>query len=453
MRNLISISLLLVLIIMLPVLSIAQDEVAITVTNSNLGLIREVRSVPMDKGLQTIYLEDIPTGINPGSVLIESANQSFSVLEQNYEYDLISVDKILDKSLNQEIRIIHPDQGVIDGKLLSATPSNMILIDGGGQMQIIPRNGEQKIFLKEYSKTKTNFITRPTLVWKVNSESKGDKKTLLSYLSSGLDWQADYVAKLNENDTEVMLASWVTINNTSGKAYKNARLKLMAGDINLVSDRRAYPERSMVKMMARDADAFVEKEFFEYHLYSLQRLTDLEQNQIKQIQLFPETKSNVQKIYRVDSAGEISVSVFVILKNSKENNLGFALPAGTIRLYKADGNELEFVGENRIKHTPKDEKLEIEVGKAFDVVAERDVLETQRREKRSQTQKISYTLRNHKNTDIELEILERVNPYQEVELVSSNYKLFEKKANFLKFKIPVKAGEESSLTMEYISRW
>jgi len=430
-----------------------QENITITVTNSGLGLVRELRTLQMNKGTSVVHLEDIPAKIEPKSVLIESIKKSFTVLEQNYEYDLIDVGKVLNKSIGQEVSIVHPELGTIIGQLLSASGSNLMVLDKDDNLQIIPRSDQLKIYFKDYSQNKDNFILRPTLVWKVKSSSSGKQKAHISYLSRGLRWQADYVARLNEDDTRMALACWVSVNNTSGRNYKDTRLKLMAGELNILAKRGFQPDRVMPMMAKSPEKSFEEKAFFEYHLYTLQRPTDLKNNQVKQIQLFPETESKITKIYRVVSTNPDEVNVLVRFRNSKENNLGIPLPAGTIRLYKTDGDELEFIGENRVKHTAKNEELEIPVGNAFDLVSERQVVKTERPDKRSRKQKIRFTLRNHKDENVEIEVIERVSTHQQTKLLSSNFKAITDKAGELRFKIPLKAEKEVKLEFEYITTW
>jgi len=436
-------------------LLLAQSDLAVTVTNSNVALINERRSITLKKGIHTVNLTDIPSGIQPTSVLIESMDRAFNVLEQNYEYDLISVSKMLNKSIDQQILLVHPDLGKISGKLLSADSKYLMLLDHEDNLQIVPKSNNLKVALNGYSKRKTRFITRPTLVWKVEALKQGSHPAQLSYLTDGLNWHADYVGKLNEQDSKITLAGWVSITNNSGKTFRRARLKLMAGELNMPKQpRRLRNELSAFYASAPAAKkAFKEKGFFEYHLYSLQRKTDLGNNQIKQIQLFPETKSPVKKIYRVDSRLGVKVHVLITLKNSKQNNLGFALPAGPIRLYKADGKDLEFIGGDYIEHTPKDEKLEIKVGKAFDIVAERNMLKSERPSKNVRKEKIQYKIRNHKKEDVVVQVIQRLNAYQENELLHSNFKVIEKKADAFKFAVPVKANGESVLEYEYMTSW
>ncbi len=432
-------------------ISFGQQSTSITITNHNLGLVKEERVIELNKGRQKTNLEDIPAQINPASVLIESG---FDVLEQNFEYDLISVDKILQKSLEKEIVIEHPEQGRMSGTLLSATGSNMILRTADGLMQIIPRNNKQKISLKGLSSGNLPFIIRPTLVWNVNAPKNGSFNTRVSYLTGGLTWNADYVGLLNEDDSKITLSGWVTINNTSGKTFKNTKLKLMAGDLNLVRGSRQQPRMRYETMaVAKAAPSFSEKAFYEYHLYDLNRKTDLQNNQIKQIQLFGETTGAIKKIYKVSSYKPNEVAVIISFKNSKKNNLGMPLPKGIIRLYKKDGDEREFVGENRIEHTPKDEKIEIETGKAFDIVSERAVKKVERPSKRSERRVVAYKIRNHKEKKISVEIVENIRQHAEVEVHSANGKMIEQKADMLKYKINIEPDAELVFVLDYTIRW
>lgn len=449
MKNLFSLFFILLFSSVLP----AQDETAITVTNSNLGLVKEVRTLKIQKGIHLMNLQDIPSQIQPTSVLIESKGHRFSVLEQNYEYDLINVDKVLNKSLNQEILVSNPKEKLLKGKLLAASSDNLMLLNGDGNLQIVPRNDQQKIILEDYSKRAGDFIVRPTLVWKIKGEKNTRDQAQISYLTGGLNWNADYVGKLNEEDNKIVLAGWVTIRNNSGKSFKKARLKLMAGDIHRVRENIQPSYMLTAKAMRKSESMFQEKSFFEYHLYSLQQPTDVLNNQVKQIQLFQEVKTTVKKTYRVDSQAGQGVNVIVSFKNTKQNNLGFALPAGKIRLYKADGKDVEFVGEDRINHTPQDETIDIRVGKAFDVVAERQVLKTERPRKRTMQQTVEFSLRNHKKKKIVVQVFERLNRYQQTKLLSANYKVAEKRADYFRFDVPLEANAEKKLTIEYVTKW
>lgn len=431
----------------------AQEKTSVMISNADIGLVKEVRSLTLQKGKQTIDLQDIPQWIDPTSVLVESPDQAFNVLEQNYEFDLLNVDKILQKAIEQNVQLVHPDLGLLQGKLLSASSSNIILLDDEGKLQIVPRSDELKVMLSDYDKRHNDFVTRPTLVWRVDAEKSGSHQTRISYLTKKLNWRADYVAKLNEDDTRMTLACWVTIDNRSGKTYRKAKIKLLAGDIHLAPQAHKGRYREMGVQALAAPKAFEEKSFFEYHLYTLQWPATIKNNQVKQIQLFPETSSKIRKIFRVDSRLGEGVHVLVSMQNSKQNNLGLALPGGVIRLYKADGPDLQFIGEDAVKHTPKDEKIDIRVGKAFDVVAERRQIKSRKITDRTRERSFEYSIRNHKKKDIVVEVVERMSAYQEHKLTSSNYKPIETRAGYYKFNIPVKAGKESKLQLTYVTSW
>jgi hypothetical protein len=427
----------------------AQNQISLTVTNSNLGLVRENRQISLQKGVQTFLLSDIPKQIIPTSVLIEQGKNGFNVLEQNYEYDLINADKVLEKSLNQTIWLQDPDYGLIKGTLLSNSGGSLMLLDKDGRLQIIPKNDKQKIILEGYGQKSEQFITRPALLWKVQTRKSGKHDFTLSYLTHGLRWQADYVGKLDANDTHLKLACWVTVNNASGKVYRNARLKLMAGDLHRAS--RPFSRFGEANaIMTKAPPRFEEKGFFEYHLYTLNGTTTLKDNQVKQIRLFAETPVSVKKKFQVTSRNPKQVQVKIEFKNTRQNHLGIPLPAGTVRLYKDDGKEMEFVGEDRISHTPKDETVRLTIGNAFDIVSERNLIKSERIGKSANKQTIEYKIRNHKKQAVTVEILEYVPVYREVELLSSDSKPIEVRANYFKFKVQVGADKEATLNMTYL---
>ena len=442
-----------ILIFFLTVNFLFSQNTAITVSNNDIALVKEERQIKLNKGIQTIDLLDIPNQINAASVLVESIDNSFEVLEQNYEYDLVNSDKLLEKSIGSVIEIEHPQQGRITGKLLSAGNGNAIIEGSEGSLQIISLNSEQKITLKDITAENNPFILKPTLIWLVESEKEHQAQMNLSYLTNGVSWNADYVGLLNENDTEIVLSAWVTIRNSSGKEFRNAKLKLMAGDIKLVQDKPSFQmqRRAVESFVAKSS--FEEKSFFEYHLYTLDRKTDLANNQTKQIQLFGETSAKVKKLFRIDSNQPQDVSVLVTFSNSEKNNLGMPLPEGVVRIYKKDKDEREFIGENRIKHTPKNETIEIEVGNAFDIASERTVVDVKRPSKRSEIRTVEYSLKNHKKEKVVLEIVEQIPMYSEVDLLNTNAKLVEKKADRIITEITLQPSEEKTAKLEYSMRW
>lgn len=443
------------LLLLMISLGLAQD-ISITVTNQNLALVKEQRVLDLNEGLQNFSLDGVPGYIDPTSVHIKSADGSFEVWEQNFEYDLLNAGKILAKSVNSTITIIHPELGSVTGTLLFSDNQNAVLTTGNGELRIIPRSDEQQVIIENFDQQNNELVTKPTLVWYVNASKPGRKEAELSYLTRGISWNAEYVAVLNDNETGIDLSAWVSLDNKSGKTYRDARLKLMAGDLNLVQQNQ-FRGRQVYETMAMDVAAkagFSEKEFFEYHLYTLERRTTIKDNQTKQVQLFEPAEVKVEKsFYYNPNSDPEKVSIIINFENSPKAGLGIPLPKGKVRIFKKDGKEMEFIGENLIDHTPKDEKVKIETGKAFDVRVERSMDERRKLGPRSEKVKTTVLIKNHKKENIEVLVEEPTISYREWRLVSSNFEPVEKKAGSVIFKVPVKAQEETQLEMEIQYNW
>jgi hypothetical protein len=377
-------------------------------------------------------------------------------LEQNFEYDLLDSYKILKKSLGKNIIISHPEGGTVAGELLFADGTSAILKTTQGELRIVPRNNEQQIILEEYDADKSGLIMKPTLVWQLQSDKTKKTKTEISYLTRGLNWDAQYVAVLNKDDSKLDLSSWISLDNNSGKTFENTRLKLMAGDLNLVTQfdgRRGG--RVEYEAMAKYADTqFSEKEFFEYHLYTLGRTTTIKNNQTKQVQLFNPTTANCEKIYNYNYQKDAKkVRILVHFKNEKSNGLGMPLPKGKVRIFKKDADDMEFIGEDLIDHTPKNEELKLETGKAFDIRAERSVVEKNRLNKNSEKQKIEIVIRNHKDEDVNILVTEPISGYLNWEIMKSSHKVKSKDASKAEFIVPVEKNGESTFTYEVMFNW
>ena len=374
------------------------------------GVVRETRKIDLVAGENTIKFTDVAAGIDPTTVSFKSltAPETTSVLEQNYEYDLVSPDKLLQKYIGHNIIINRKQEPLkddrshtpesIQGKLLSYDGTTFVLQTENKQLpvQLLPRNvdlSEIKLF-----DLQTGLITKPTLVWKLAAEKAGTHDAQVTYQTDQITWRADYNIVVNKDDTAADIGAWVTVVNQSGAAYPEAKLKLIAGDVHRLKPPEELYGRSFGDQRASLKDArpeFAEKSFFEFHLYTLNRPTSLANKSTKQIELFarktnvPVTKTYVyyglpaDMRYRIapdvltDRAlGQRSnpnVDVYFQTVNSEKNGLGIPLPAGRARAYKrddADGLE-EFIGEDEIKHTPKDESILIRMGSAFDVKAER----------------------------------------------------------------------------------
>lgn len=435
-----------------------QEAVAVTVYNVNLGLVKEQRLIDLDRGTSELRFMDVASQIIPTSVYIKSLTdpESLDVLEQNFEYDLLNPQKLLDKYVGKEVKLYYRNpyterEEIVKAKLLS---------NNGGPIYQIGNDitfGHPGRVL--FPGVPENLIAKPTLVWLLENTLSSKQTIEVSYLSNGINWKADYVLTLNETDDRGDLSGWVTIDNRSGTIYRNANLKLVAGDVHRVSDRFEYRDR-MLRVAERAAKAepqFKEEEFFEYHIYTLQRLSTIKDNQTKQISLLTAEDVPVRKklifygarYYYRGQYGEImsnqKVGVFVELENKKDNNLGMPLPKGIVRVYKKDDEgSLQFVGEDMIDHTPKDEKVRIRLGEAFDVVGER---------KQTDWKKIAYdtyetafeiALRNHKNEDVTIKVIEPIPG--DWKMLTSSHDYVKTESHTAEFNIVVPQDKEVKLS-------
>ncbi len=434
--------------------SMAQGkQVSITVYQNNLGLVRDVREMDLQAGNQEIRFADVASLIDPTSVHFKSltAPEQVTILEQDYEYDLVSAEKILQKHIDQVVQLFTKEDKIFEGKLLSAG-GNVVLEKKDGGIQSIAMANIQNV---DFPKLPAGLITRPTLVWYLSSEKAGKHNMETSYLTDGIGWHAEYVALVNKDETTLDLFAWVSVDNQSGTDYENARLKLIAGDVHRIAPPPpryiGYEERAMVK--AAPAVQFEEKAFFEYHLYTLQRAATIKNNQIKQLSLFPTATTPVKKIYEYHgSKSEKKVNVKLEFINAEKNGLGLPIPAGKVRVYKSDEDQSQiFLGEDQIDHTPKDEKIRLYVGDAFDVVGERKQISYKQLSGRAREETWEIKLRNHKKDDIEVLVTEHL--WGDWEIRESSHTYNKKDANTLEFLISLKKDLEVAVKYTVLYRW
>ena len=419
----------------------AQDnnrkDVSITVYNSNLGVVKDVREMDVKEGINELKLSDVAKFIDPTSVHIKING---NILEQNYQYDLVSTDKILQKYIDKEVNLIAEDGTIFGGKLLSVYSGQYVIQKDDGGLLMIPNIEDYKISVESLP---NGLITKPTLVWLVQSNSNKKQDIEVTYQTSGISWSAEYVALLNENDTKLDLNSWVSINNNSGAAYENAKLKLIAGDINLVSNRQ-YP--MMMKsqydagVLAEAPPQFEEKSFFEYHIYDLQRRTTVADNETKQISLFESEGVSINKKYVYRSGNGNKVGVFVEFKNSSENKLGMPMPKGKVRVYKSDGDSPQFIGEDMLNHTPKNEKISLKIGDAFDVLAEEKLVTNNRITNKVSEQEFEVTIKNRKDEKVTVNVEKYLGNNWEIK--SSNFEYKKADASKVEWNVPVSSDSE-----------
>jgi len=398
-----------------------QQEVQVTVYNSNLGLVKDVREVRFPVGTNVLRFADVASAIDPTSVHIKSLNEpgGLSVLEQNYEYDLISHQKLMEKYVGKKIKLImrgeNLEEKAVDAKLISTANGNVFEIDGELHLGF---NG--RVVLPELPE---NLVDRPTLFWLLKNRTAKAHRMEVSYLTGGMNWRSDYVMVLDKKDQKGDFNGWVTINNTSGATYNNAALKLVAGEIHRAEQAERLALDTMRMAKAEESPQFAEEAFFEYHLYTLERKTTLKNNQTKQVSLLSADAVPVRKLFVVDGGGggywfsrrynqvqKQDVGVFVEIRNDKESGLGIALPKGIVRVFKKDSaGQLQFVGEDNIDHTPRDEKVKLKIGTAFDIVAERKQTDFRKISRNVYESAYEVVLRNHKDEAVTVAVDEIIN--------------------------------------------
>lgn len=455
-----------VLICSVSLMSQEIKDVEITIYNHDLGVVKEKREMTLKKGLQEIRISDVAALIDPASVHFKSLSfpQDTFVLEQNFEYDLISQEKLLQKYIGREIEIreyLQEKEGTREvikkGVLLSTRGGIVVKIDDK-----IFLNPQGTIVLPDIPE---GLITKPTLTWLLQSNKEGKHLTEISYMTSGINWLSDYVLVVDKKDENIDLTGWVTIDNRSGAKYSNAKLKLIAGDVHRIQPSvPMYMAKKKAEIMAAPAvEQFVEKEFFEYHLYTLQRRTTIKDNEKKQIEFVTSQGIPAKKLFIYDGArfsfrapvsysdyyygDQCNKKVWVMMefKNSKENNLGIPLPKGKMRVYKKDDEEcLQFIGEDHIDHTPKDEIVRIYLGNAFDVVGERKLLDKKVYE-RSQEITTEIKIKNRKKEGIEIVVVEH-QCGANWKITKSSHKFEKRDVDTIEFKINIPKESEEVIT-------
>ena len=440
-----------------------RQEVTITVYNQNFGLVREIREINLGTGRIALEFRDVAAQIEPETVHVKSLAHSgaLSVLEQNYQYDLLNPQKLLEKYVGRIIKVYRYNSNTGREEEYEA---EVLAVNQGTILRIgdeITYNFPGRFAFPEIPE---NLIAKPTLLWLLES-NRPRQQLEVSYLSRSLNWKADYVLVVNEDDSVGDLTGWVTLTNQSGASYENARLKLVAGDVQRVSEGRiGRRELEMMRAVAEDAAQFSEEGFFEYHLYTLQRPTTLLQNEQKQVTLLEAEQIGIDKRlifygashYYRGSYGQVAsnqkVGVYLDVSNSEDNNLGMALPAGIIRVYKADRTGAQqFIGEDRIDHTPRDETVSIKMGEAFDVVGDRRQVEYQVISSCVSESEWEISVRNHKDEDAEVEIFEPVGG--DWEILSSSHTPTKLDAHTFKFVVDVPSRGEVKVSYRIRVRW
>lgn len=439
-----------------------QTDLSLTVYNSDLALVRDVRQITLPAGDFRLKFMDVAASMNPATVHFRSLTDPgrLSVLEQNYEYDLLDPQKLLAKYVGRELKVMWGPTEV------KAT----LLADNNGPVWKI---GDEIVTgfnpgVMHFPELPANLYDRPTLLWTIENSGPQRQKVEASYLATKLAWSADYVLTANRDESAADLDGWVTLTNNSGTGFQNAQLQLVAGELNrAIPASRAFKElEAMRDQVAAAAPApFQQEAFSEYHLYTLSRRTSVLNNESKQVSLLDASSVPLRKTYEVNGQQyyyrsairpgaplKDPVQMYYKFKNEEKANLGMPLPAGTVRVYQADsrGNVL-FAGEDRIDHTPKDEEISLHVGNAFDVVSERKQTDFKMLSNQLYEMEYEITLRNHKMTPITVEVNEPIGG--DWEILNSTFKWTKTAAFAAQFVVPVDKDGTSVLRYRVRVRW
>jgi hypothetical protein len=443
-----------------------RKALSLTVYNQNFGLVRERRLVSLGEGLVELEYRDVARELEPNTVSVRSLGKTedFAVLEQNYRYDLLSPKTLLEKHVGEKIKIYRYDEKlgteqVKEAEIVAAESGVVLRVDGELSYDLPGRFA--------FPKLPDNLVSKPTLVWLVQS-AVPRQELEVSYLTRGLNWSADYVLKLDASDKRADLNGWVTLSNESGTSFEAAQLKLVAGDVQRIAPPQLPPDEDSVSasisLSKPRAPAFREEALLDYHLYTLDRPTSVKDREKKQVALLEAHDVKVTKKlvlrghggYFLARYGTVStdqkLDVMLEFENSKKSQLGMPLPKGTLRVYKADAaGGLQFVGEDQLDHTPRDEEVKIRLGQAFDVVADRKQLQYTQLFKCVSESELEIEIRNHKDTAEAVEVWEPVSGDWEI-LRSTHPSRREDSRHFV-FDLNVPARGKATVNYRVRVRW
>lgn len=453
-----------------PVAAAKSAGVDLTVYNQNVALVKDKRTLALKSGMNEVRFSDVAAQIDPTSVQFNSLTDpsGTSVIEQNYAYDIVGSQKILQKYLDQNISLVTEDGTKYSGKLLSGA-DDVILQGDDGQVTTVKLARVREV---KFPQLPGGLITKPTLIWLVSSSRDGDQDAQVTYLTNGINWKANYVVVVNAQDTAMNLNGWVTVDNQSGATYEDARLQLVAGDVRRVTPQPAARDGAFAlpAPTAAPAQQFTQQNFFEYHLYSLQRPTTIQNRETKQIEFTNATEAAINKLFVYDGASTLrysgyaitdagygktsdtKVAVMMEFKNNEANKLGIPLPKGTVRVYKADANgSNQFVGEDNIDHTPKDEMIRLNIGNAFDVVGERTQTKFNKISDRVIEESYQIKLRNHKTEAVEVRVVEHLFRWSNWQIIQSSQDYTKLDSQTIEFRVKIAPDQEG--TVNYTVRY
>ena len=448
-------------LLLVPLSARAQSrEVSVTIYNSDLALVEDARPLDLKAGRQKREFKDVSAQIRPETVSLSAPG--VTILEQNFDYDLLTPSKLMEKAVGQQVRIVRTNPG--DGKETTEVATVLAANEGvvlkiGDRIEVLRDDGVPTRVI--FDKVPETLRARPTLSVNVEAASAGPRQAKLSYLTSGLSWKADYVAMFDEAKSALDLQGWITLSNTSGTAFENAKTQLVAGEVNQLSQNNGYrpPRRGTPGVISAGTESGTGERVADYYLYPLPERTTIAANQNKQVGFLSAQGVAAKKVYEVRegwfvSQGEPAKAVVAIqFSNAKLAGLGSQLPAGTMRVYMRDAaGDPKFVGENAIGHTPAGSELSIKIGDAFDVSSQATLVSETRVSKTRSRYEMKYLLRNAKDQPVTVE-LRQGGLWRDGEVKAESLKSRRSDARTLGWSVPVPANGETTLTFTVETGW
>jgi len=460
----------------------AEDDkpgVNLTVYNQNFAVVKDRRMMEFPKGVGVVRFTDVASTIDATSVHFMSlTDPKATVLEQNYEFDLVSADKLLRKYIDKKVTIHTKDGKIHEGFLMSYDGAQIVLAEDRekGPIHMVERGDNIKKIL--FSELPEGLLTRPTLVWEVASDKGGNQLTRVTYVANNINWRADYSLVVDKAEKLVDLSGWVTINNGTGTTYPNAAIKLLAGDTSgravMMQGQNLSWGPTYYKGLSKLAPTGqvgreVGRAFAEYYLYKLNEPSTINNNQIKQIELINANKVPVKKIYLYDGAqiywnygGRVEhqqaaqenkkVNVLLEIENRADRQMGFSLPAGKVRVYKKDDDgSLEFIGEDAIDHTARDEKMTLYIGDAFDIVGERKQTNFRIPSTRTIIESFEIKVKNHKEEAVTVNVVEKLYRWVNWEITDTSQQYNKLDSRTIEY--PVKVEKDGEVTITYTVKY
>jgi len=450
--------------------SYAADP-ALTIYNGGYAVVRETLPIDLKSGVNQVSFAGATAQVEADSVILRdvAGKAEFQILEQSYRNDPVSQSMLLSLFEGKTLEFVRHEANKPDSVIIGKVVRSGFVPGGSFVEPIIEVDGKLQFLLPGspiFPSLGTDNVLKPTLNWKLNSASSGKINAEVAYLSRGFAWEASYNLVAPEKGDTVDIVGWVTMNNQSGMLFNDAKIKLMAGDVHRVAENLAIPfaGASKGRAMMAVADAVVtEKSFDEFHLYTLGNPVTLRDKEIKQVEFVRATGVKAERIYVYEGSGYSrrgspatgKVQVFREFKNSEANKLGLALPKGKLRFYSQDDDrQLEFVGENEIDHTPKNEVIRVFTGNSFDLVGQRRLVsQTENNSEHVATQTVEVKVRNRKKEPAEIRVVEHANRGGNWTLTAQSQPHEKKDAQTFEFRVPLQPDEEKVITYTIRYTW